>query len=146
MLIRNVSIPKAIFLKNLAKAKQEDDDKVDERTILLELPAGELLEKSDIDAAMDDIAPVSLYSSANSGEGIPFAQLYFGPGFEDRLELELDYLTRFAKETTDISLEEAKIREEEDKLFANIADPPSTKNAVMQLLGNKDKDKDETET
>ena len=40
----------------------------------------------------------------------------------------------------DISEEEAKTREQEDKLFSSIAAPPSINNAVMHLLG-----KDETE-
>jgi hypothetical protein len=39
-----------------------------------------------------DIKPVALYS-AESGSGKaqkPAVQLYFGPGFEDRIEMELD--------------------------------------------------------
>ena len=83
----------AIFLKNLAKAKEEDEE-VDERTILLELKDGEQLELSDIENAIDDpdIKPAAMYTSETTG-GVyrkPAAQLYFGPGFEDRLELELD--------------------------------------------------------
>ena len=81
----------AIFLKNLAKAKQSDGD-VDERTILLELEEDEQLEKIDIDNAMSDIRPAAMYSTNRSvaSSQKPVAQLYFGPGFEDRVEMELD--------------------------------------------------------
>jgi hypothetical protein len=50
------------------------------------------LEKADIENAMSDIRPAAMYST-NTGVASsqkPVAQLYFGPGFEDRLEMELD--------------------------------------------------------
>jgi hypothetical protein len=82
--------PQAIFLKNLAKAKLTNDE-VDERTILLELEHGDQLEKRDIDEAMCHLKPVSLYCRVDGGPAEkPVAHLYFGPGFEDRLELELE--------------------------------------------------------
>lgn len=46
-------------------------------------------------------------------------------------------------ERTDISQKEATIRREEDRLFADIAAPPSTNNAVMQLLGQNENDDEE---
>lgn len=67
---------------------------MDERSILLELQPGEQLELSDIEKAIDDpdIKPAAMHTSENFGESFrkPAAQLYFGPGFEERLEMELD--------------------------------------------------------
>ena len=37
-----------------------------------------------------------------------------------------------------ISEEEAKIRKQEDKLFAKMAKPPTINNPVMDLLGKED--------
>ena len=42
-----------------------------------------------------------------------------------------------AKDAT-ISEEEEKIRQDEDKLFAKMAKPPTTNNPVMNLLGKDD--------
>jgi hypothetical protein len=88
----------AIFLRNVAN-KKDDKDR------LLELQEGEQLEVEDIKKAINDstIRPVPLYSSFdNDASQLPVAaHLYFGPGFEDRLEMELDeyvlMLWRFAK-------------------------------------------------
>jgi len=84
----NVVHFQSIFLKNLEKARQKNPE-VDERTIILELLPGEQLEVSDIEKAMEDpdIKPTAIHSAESTGGA---AQLYFGPGFEDRLEMELD--------------------------------------------------------
>jgi hypothetical protein len=77
----------AIYLRNIANKK-------DDKNLLLELHEGEQLGADDIEKAINDstIRPVSLYSSCdNESSKLPVAaQLYFGPGFEDRLEMELD--------------------------------------------------------
>jgi hypothetical protein len=73
----------------LAKAKLTNDE-VDERTVLLELEDGDQLEKRDIDEAICRLKPASLYGSVDGPSEKPVAHLYFGPGFEDRLELELE--------------------------------------------------------
>lgn len=77
----------------MTKAREEAGE-VDETTILLELGPGEQLQESDIGDAMKDanIKPAALYSGVSGEEAPqkPAAQLYFGPGFEDRLEMELD--------------------------------------------------------
>lgn len=147
-------VEKAIFLKNLAKAKQqqEESDKdgnVDERNILLELQEGEQLDKGDIDNAMNDIRPAAMYSTNESVASAhkPVAQLYFGPGFEDRVEMELDelMLSNDGSKHTKVSDEEAKIRKAEDKLFAKMAALPTTNNAVMHLLGKEDDDNEDVE-
>ena len=48
-----------------------------------------------------------------------------------------------SQKRTDLTEEEAKIRQAEDKLFAEIAAPPTTNNAVMELLGKDDNDNQE---
>lgn len=57
-----------------------------------ELPAGEQLELEDINRALahPSIQPVPLYSGKESSKGQVGAQLYFGPGFERRVEMEMD--------------------------------------------------------
>lgn len=67
---------------------------MDERTILLELEEGEKLSESDIERAMNDpdIKPTAMYGGSSDLGTFhkPAAQLYFGPGFEARLEMELE--------------------------------------------------------
>ena len=60
--------------------------------VLPELSEGDQLEKTDIDRAMADVDLKSLHcsSSVELGNSSKMTQLYFGPGFEDRLELEMD--------------------------------------------------------
>ena len=77
---------KAIYLRNVANAK-------DDKNLLLELGEGEQLDAEDIEKAINDstIRPVPLYSSLETDSSHPVAaQLYFGPGFEDRLEMEME--------------------------------------------------------
>ena len=59
---------------------------------LLELVGGDQLDKGNIEEATSEINLSSLYSSSNIdlGNSAKITQLYFGPGFEDRLELEMD--------------------------------------------------------
>ena len=88
-------VEKAIYLRNVA-AKGESDGE-----FLLELKEGEQLSASDIENAMNDsdIRPVSLYNAPDSENAQKqfAAQLYFGPGFEDRLEMEMDELVAFLR-------------------------------------------------
>ena len=92
-------IEKAIFLRCLeqlmAKRGQQGNNKQDD-TIILELERGEQLTKKDIDRALNDstVGAKPLYNAANSVLGNGSAvQLYFGPGFEDRIEMELEQLS-----------------------------------------------------
>lgn len=59
---------------------------------LVELTGGDQLEKGNIERAIAETDLKSLYSSSNVdlGDSAKIAQLYFGPGFEERLELEMD--------------------------------------------------------
>jgi hypothetical protein len=58
---------------------------------ILELTGGDQLEADDIKRSLAEVNSNSLYSSTDIDLGnSKIAQLYFGPGFEDRLELELD--------------------------------------------------------
>lgn len=69
--------------------------KCDERTLnhpLLQLSGAEQLNKGNIEQAFAAVEFNSLHSSSNIdlGKSSKITQLYFGPGFEDRLELEMD--------------------------------------------------------
>ena len=57
-----------------------------------ELVEGDQLDKGNIEDAISETKLSSLYSSSNIdlGKAAKLTQLYFGPGFEDRLELEMD--------------------------------------------------------
>lgn len=90
-------VEKAIFLRCLEQrmakrgAKANKNDK-----IILELEHGEQLSKEDIERALNDstVGAKPLYSAANSVlEKGSAVQLYFGPGFEDRIEMELEQLS-----------------------------------------------------
>jgi hypothetical protein len=84
-------VEKSIFLRNLANLK-DGGGEVDEREVPLEMKEGEQLEASDIERAMQDqdIKPVPLYGVSQDSDRKQGPQLYFGPGFEDRLEMEME--------------------------------------------------------
>jgi hypothetical protein len=84
-------VEKSIFLRNLANLKAAGGE-VDEREVPLEMQEGEQLEASDIERAMQDpdIKPVPLYGVSQDSDKKQGPQLYFGPGFEDRLEMEME--------------------------------------------------------
>mmetsp|Transcript_14760 Transcript_14760/g.27939 ORF Transcript_14760/g.27939 Transcript_14760/m.27939 type:complete len:515 (-) Transcript_14760:147-1691(-) len=92
---------------------------------ILELGVGDQLEKTNIDDALKAVNMKSLYSSTNAdiGKSSEVAQLYFGPGFEDRLEIELDEM--FGHKQNTLSEEEIKVRKEEENLFSEISRLPT---------------------
>ena len=75
-------VEKAIFLRN------EHDDNA---RSLWELPTGQQLTVADIERALNDpdIKPATVYGTEDSNTASS-VQLYFGPGWEDRLELEME--------------------------------------------------------
>jgi len=99
---------------------------------LLELNKGEQLCSTDIEKALGDasIKPVSLYSGSGEGQEedkvscLAGAQLYFGPGFEERLEMELDELVSGSKKRKQLSSEEQEIRKKEDAIFEELSKNP----------------------
>ena len=115
-------VEKAIFLRNLERQKRSCPD-MDEASVLLELESGEQLEQVDVARAMDDpdIKPLPLYSADETRKVGP--QLYFGPGFEDRLEIEMEEMLRSYKADHRASLDEEElgVRRREDRLFARLA-------------------------
>jgi len=99
-----------------------------------QLPTREQLELKDINRALrhSSIQPVPLYSGKESSKGQIGAQLYFGPGFERRLEMEMDELVESKNKRKRLTEEEIDARKKEDELFAELAKPP-------QLLGDLSK-------
>ena len=86
-------VEKAIFLRCVEKLQERrgNDDKNSD--IILELEGGEQLCKNDIDRALNDstVGVKPLYCAQDSViENGNAVQLYFGPGFEDRIEMELE--------------------------------------------------------
>jgi hypothetical protein len=82
-------VEKAVHLRN-AKRNKDGENPLDLR--LRKLPEGEQLTKEDIQEALEDpdVKPESLFRLERQSHGLPNTQLYFGPGFEQRLELELE--------------------------------------------------------
>jgi len=82
-------IEKAIYLRH-AEQHQDDGNQTDLRQ--RRLPEGCHLTTEDIRRALQDpdVKPQSLFSLEKKPQGLPNTQLYFGPGFEQRLELELE--------------------------------------------------------
>eukprot|EP00804_Cyclotella_cryptica_P014289 CCRYP_020759-RA/>CCRYP_020759-RA protein AED:0.05 eAED:0.05 QI:50/1/1/1/0.75/0.6/5/224/554 len=111
--------------------------------VVPELSEGDQLELRNIEEAISATHLKSLYSS--SGVDISMssqvAQLYFGPGFEDRLELELEEI--FAAKHKRLTPEEMKMRQEEEALFSNIAGPPSLPTNFADVLGIEENKNDD---
>jgi hypothetical protein len=132
-------VEKAILLRNL-EVQQSRGKSHRDATMLIELDPGEQLTEADIDRAMQDpdIKPIPLYSSAPDKKLGP--QLYFGPGFEDRLEMEMDEMLWSSRAKSALTEEERQIRQEEDELFSHIAKPPS-QDGIKALLKDSNADK-----
>ena len=102
--------------------------------VLLELRDGQQLEAEDIEKAIHDstIRPVPLYSSLDKPVA---AQLYFGPGFEDRLEMEMEELASKRKR---LSPEELEIRKQEDELFRKLQEAPPAFDGFQNVLDEEE--------
>lgn len=101
---------------------------------IMELNKGEQLTDDDIERAMQhpEIKPAALTgTTATSDRATPvMPQLYFGPGFEDRLEMELEEMLG----TTVISDRERTIRREEDELFTRLATTQPAVDGIVNML------------
>lgn len=81
----------AIFLRWLKQNKRKENSK--NWQMILELEGHEQLTKKDIENSLNDSTVTSkpLYNASRSALGdAGFAQLYFGPGFEERVEMEME--------------------------------------------------------
>mmetsp|Transcript_7702 Transcript_7702/g.18546 ORF Transcript_7702/g.18546 Transcript_7702/m.18546 type:complete len:524 (-) Transcript_7702:508-2079(-) len=87
-------VEKAIYLKNLDSSSRSSPNGTEESGSadleLWQLKAGERLLEEDITRALKDpeVQPAAMY--ALDGLSVPSLQRYFGPGFEERLELEME--------------------------------------------------------
>ncbi|KAL7492727.1 hypothetical protein ACHAWT_001745 [Skeletonema menzelii] len=101
---------------------------------ILELTGGDQLEIDDIKRSLAEVKMNSLYSSTDVelGNSSKIAQLYFGPGFEDRLELELDEI--FGPKKKKLSAQELERRKDEETLFSGIAAPPTLLTNINDVL------------
>ena len=85
---------------------------------VLELDINEQLKEEDITKAMEKLKPVPLYTSEPNVNGVKAHPLYFGPGFEQRLEMEIEEFMMDKK----LSPEEQDLRRQEDEMFTNLSD------------------------
>lgn len=137
-------VEKAIFIRRLEqleamRTKNKQNLKDD---FILELPANEQLTKTDVEKALLDstIVPKPLYNSSNSVlDSTDATQIYFGPGFEERIEMEMEQIFMKKKETS-LPEEEIQIRKEEDELFGKLkTEPPTVLEGVMDILNDEEK-------
>eukprot|EP00980_Cylindrotheca_fusiformis_P003649 scaffold818_cov136-Cylindrotheca_fusiformis.AAC.15 len=82
-------VSKAIFLRNLDSSSWKQTARA-ESIELWELKPGEQLSQKEVETALRDpeIQPNPIHST--DGSSRPSFQRYFGPGFEERLELEME--------------------------------------------------------
>jgi hypothetical protein len=86
-------VEKAVLLRCLKDGESAQRNSTRDGRLILELQTNEQLSKEDIEAAMNDstVASKPLYHATSSQlQNNEAAQLYFGPGFEGRIEEELD--------------------------------------------------------
>ena len=87
-------VEKAIFLKYLKMREHERiNGTLNNADLILELGNNDQLTKEDVELALSDstVVPKPLYNSADSAlNPIDGAQIYCGPGFEERIEVEME--------------------------------------------------------
>ncbi len=86
-------IEKSIFLKCLERREKQRVEGAKEDEILMEMGPNDQLTKEDIHKALMDSTVVTkpLYNASESSlQASAAAQIYFGPGFEDRIEMEME--------------------------------------------------------
>ena len=84
-------VEKAIYLRNLERFRNNESKVAKDFRPLWELPKGEQLTKEDIEKSLQDpdVKPGSAYGTQDV-DGVSNIQLYFGPGWEERLEIEME--------------------------------------------------------
>ena len=141
-------VEKAVFLRLESTASKGKARKLlGSEEPILELTEGDQLAADDITRSLAEVNLNSLYSSTDIdlGNSSKIAQLYFGPGFEDRLELEIDEI--FGPKKKKLSAQELEIRKDEETLFSGIASPPILLSNINDvLLPNDDGELNEDET
>jgi len=129
----------AIFLRALREGRILNRKATEGDRHVLEMEEGKQLTAEDIELALNDttlsIKPIyNATYSVRDAEQRQSLQLYFGPGFEQRLEMEMETVVLGKDE--DMTEEEKKIREEEDELFSRIADEaPKKLDNITDVLG-----------
>ena len=130
----------AIALKKGDSKDQKDSEAFGQR--IYELSKGEQLTEKDIERALEhpDIRPASIFnlSLTDLDHRQAAAQLYFGPGFEERVEMELEELVlqhqKDEKSATETDETEIQLRKEEDALFQRLVSQGPGKDEDIQKL------------
>mmetsp|Transcript_19983 Transcript_19983/g.30254 ORF Transcript_19983/g.30254 Transcript_19983/m.30254 type:complete len:627 (-) Transcript_19983:341-2221(-) len=138
-------IEKSIFLKFLEKREDQRSNSAgadNEGEPVLEMGHNNQLTKEDIDKSLADSTIVAhpLYNAAESVVGSSAAaQIYFGPGFEDRIEFEMEEMIMGKSKDNQMSEEELANRKKEDTLFEELKSPPVLLDGIMDVLGDQEK-------
>merc|ERR1739848_170166 len=94
------------------------------------------LSNNDIKRALSDstVSIKPLYNiSKTISDAFKSSQLYFGPGFEERIEMEMEQICMSQKKSTRLSPEEIAFQKNEDKLFKNLKAPPRLLDALLDV-------------
>jgi len=122
------------FGKIIEKALKLKLKKQSKSKLLLELEEKEQLNAQDLKEAIDDAIYIpQTFSIGASSHKKNLPSLYFGPGFEQGLEMELQSMLSNSR---GISPTELQIRKQEDELFQKIASPPKKLETILHLLEN----------
>lgn len=133
-------VEKAILLgKTAAETTKINDDIAASSSRGVELDDGEQLTVEDIALSMKeaDVKPVSIFSAESNkknGGGVGM-QLYFGPGFEDRLELELEEALAEPACIEKEAQEDQQKRAADDELFSSLEKAPTIRD-MQFILGD----------
>jgi hypothetical protein len=133
-------IEKSILMRCLKRREKTGDNKDDQdHDLVLELVGDEQLTKEDIEEALNDstVIPKPLYNASNSVLTSNAMQTYFGPGFEDRIEIEMEQFTSGTGEK--LTEEEIDIRKKEDELFNQLKKPPVKLDGIIDVLDDAEK-------
>ncbi|KAL3944446.1 MAG: hypothetical protein SGBAC_001474 [Bacillariaceae sp.] len=132
-------VEKAIHLKSSDLSRSPSG--TESRSIGLELwqlKEGETLLPEDITRALKDpeVQPAAMYSL--DGLSVPSLQRYFGPGFEERLELEMEELAASDEGKSKAAKEDVDCHKKESALFVKMSSPPVLLKDVSVLVDGQD--------
>mmetsp|Transcript_27464 Transcript_27464/g.63558 ORF Transcript_27464/g.63558 Transcript_27464/m.63558 type:complete len:529 (+) Transcript_27464:508-2094(+) len=133
-----------------AKKKTKDPSQEGSDDGIQELQEHEQLTEQDVKQALEhpELQPTSLFAhhgdqkNSNSQSASSLAQLYFGPGFEDRVEMEMEELLlqhtaeheRHDNNKAGNDEEQRRWRQKEDELFDQLVQKaPGTEQDLVQL-------------
>jgi len=135
-------VEKAIFLKWLVGDNNKTVKGVNNRKPILQLNADNQLTKDDIKRALNDSTVITspLYRATNSiSDALKSSQLYFGPGFEERIEMEMDQICMSQKDKI-FPQNDDDFEIKENELFEKLKEPPKVLDNILDLIDEEERE------